>query len=67
MKYRVIIEVVYCEAYFDFDDIESAGDFAKIALTHYAGNEDNKKRKVKIRMDIIDPTIVVNENEEEDE
>lgn len=60
MKYRVIIKVGYCEAYFDFDTPLEAADFATIALSHHSESEDTKKKK--ISMEIINTEI-----EEEDE
>lgn len=55
MKYRVIIEVGYCEAFFDFRTAEAACDFAASALSHQADSEDTK-RKTRICMEVIDTT-----------
>ena len=62
MKYRVILKVSYNEAWFDFDTIEEAGDFAKTILVHQVESPDSK-RKSTIRVEIINPA----EEEEEDE
>lgn len=62
MKYRVIVKVSYHEAWFEFDDIESAGEFAKNILTHQVESEDSK-RKSTVRIDVVDPTI---EGEDDD-
>ena len=64
MKYRVILEVGYNTAWFDFDDIADAGDFAKTLLMHQVANEDTK-HKTKIRLEIVDTTIT--DAEEDDE
>lgn len=63
MKYRVILKVSYNEAWFDFDNIEDAGEFAKTILTHQVESEDSK-RKSMIRLEIIDPSA---EEENEDD
>lgn len=63
MKYRVILKVSYNEAWFDFDTIEEAGEFAKIVLVHQIESPDSKKKST-IRVEIIDPTT---EEENEDE
>ena len=61
MKYRVILKVSYNEAWFDFDTIEEAGEFAKTVLVHQSDSNDSK-RKSSIRIDVINP-----EAEEENE
>ena len=63
MIYRVILKVGYNEAWFDFDTIEEAGEFAKTILVHQTENEDSKRRSV-IRLEVIDTTIVDGEEEE---
>lgn len=63
MKYRVILKVSYNEAYFDFDTIEEAGEFAKAILVHQVESPDSRK-KSSIRVEIINPAI---EEENEDE
>ena len=40
--YRVVIKVSYCEAFFDFDSLNEACEFARTAVVHSAENEDNK-------------------------
>ena len=63
MIYRVILEVGYNDAWFDFDDISEAGDFARTILTHQSENDDTRnKRTVSIKL--IDPSIVIDEEEE---
>ena len=47
MKYRVVINVGYCEAWFDYEDPQQAICFAMSALEHGVENEDtNKKTKI---------------------
>ena len=53
IKYRVIISVSYCEAWFEFDNAEQACAFATNALTHMVSNDDGKK-KVKINIQVVD-------------
>lgn len=55
MKYRVIIEVGYCEAFFDFDTPEGACAFATKALLHQVDSEDTK-RKSRISMELVNTT-----------
>ena len=43
MKYRIILKVGYYSTWFDFDDIEAAGEFAKTILLHQVQNEDTEK------------------------
>ena len=64
MKYRVILEVGYNTAWFEFEDITDAGEFAKTLLMHQVSNEDTK-HKSKIRLEIIDATIEKNEEEDD--
>jgi hypothetical protein len=63
MKYRVVLKVSYNEAWFDFDTIEEAGEFAKTVLVHQTESPDSKKKST-IRVEIIDPTA---EEDNEDE
>lgn len=53
--YRVILKVGYCEAFFEFESVEDAAAFARVALKHMVSNEDTKK-KSSITMFIVDPT-----------
>lgn len=62
MKYRIIFKVGYNEAWFEFSDLNEAGEFAKKLLTTLVPNEDTKKRN-HIRLEIINSEI---ESEEED-
>lgn len=63
MKYRVILKVSYNEAWFDFDNIEDAGEFAKTVLVHQTDSPDSRKKST-VRIDIIDPSA---EEENEDD
>lgn len=63
MKYRVILKVSYNEAWFDFDTIEEAGEFAKTVLVHQSDSDDSK-RKSSIRIDVIN-TEAEEENEDD--
>ena len=45
IKYRAVIKVGYCEAWFEFENVEEACKFAGTALTHMVLNEDNKKKE----------------------
>jgi hypothetical protein len=56
MKYRVILKVSYHEAWFDFDTIEAAGNFARTILVHQVDSEDNKRRST-IRLEVIDTSL----------
>lgn len=62
MIYRVIIKISYKTAYYDFDDIQSAGQFAEMALTHNKPNEDKDEHYITIK--IIDPNVEEAEDEE---
>ena len=64
MKYRVILKVRYNEAWFEFDTIEEAGEFAKTILIHQSENEDCKKKSI-IKIEVID-TTAEEEREEDD-
>lgn len=58
MKYRVVIEVGYCDAFYDFDTPDEACNFAMIALSHQSVSEDTTRKKyISISMQIIDPKI----------
>ena len=61
MNYRVVLKVSYNEAWFDFDTIEEAGEFAKTILVHQTNSEDSRK-KSSVKIDVINP-----EAEEENE
>lgn len=63
MIYRVVVKIGYNVAWFDFNTIEEAGEFAKTVLVHQTPNEDTTK-KDSIRIDVIDPTIKSEEEEE---
>lgn len=66
MIYRVIISIGYHNAWFDFDSIEEAGEFAKVVIMHGTSNEDTKKRK-SVSLQIIDPSAKNENDDEEDE
>lgn len=65
MIYRIILSIGYNKAWFDFNNIEEAGEFAKTILTHQSANEDRTKRD-SVRLEIIDPTIVEDKEEEKE-
>lgn len=52
MIYRVVLKISYNEAYFDFEDIESAGRFARLILVHMVDSDDSRK-KTSIRIEVI--------------
>jgi len=62
MIYRVILKVGYHNAHFDFETVEDAATFARVALSHMVDCDDTKA-KASITMLIIDPT---KESEEDD-
>ena len=43
MIYRIVLKVGYCEAWFDFETIEGAADFARDILAHQVASEDTKR------------------------
>ena len=43
IKYRVMIKVGYCDAWFEFDGAESACAFAENALKHSVKSKDTDK------------------------
>lgn len=60
IMYRVAIKISYYEAWFEFEDLDDAGEFAKMILTHQVENDDTKKKtQVNIR------AIVSGDKEEE--
>ena len=60
MIYRVVLNVSYYKAYFDFKNADRACNFASIALEHSATSKDQDKlTKISI--------VVVNPNEEDEE
>ena len=63
MKYRVILKVGYNEAWFEFNEIQDAGEFAKSILMYHVDCEDTK-RKSSVRIDMIDTTIESEEDED---
>lgn len=63
MKYRVVFKVSYNEAWFEFETIEEAGEFAKTILVHQVESPDSR-RKSTIRVEIINPEV---EEENEDD
>jgi len=60
--YRVVINVGYNKAYFEFEGSEDAAAFARVALKHMVSSDDTKKRPY-ITMKIVDPAA---EEREED-
>ena len=63
MKYRVVIKVGYNEAWFEFDTPVGACNFATTAIGQQVKNGDTCK-KDHIRIEVIDPTVKVEEDEE---
>lgn len=63
MKYRVIIKVGYNEAWFEFDTPVEACNFATEAISKQVKNEDTRKTN-HIRIEVVDPTVQVEEDEE---
>lgn len=61
MVYRVIIKISYREAYFDFETIEGACGFVKIAAEHTAGDDDGNKATILLR------AVTPDEKESEDD
>ena len=62
MIYRVMLKVGYHNARFDFEAVEDAATFARVALSHMVDCDDTNA-KTSITMLIIDPT---KESEEDD-
>lgn len=52
MIYRVVIKVGYSDAYFDFDFMTEAGQFAETVLTHQTDSEDTHK-EVSVRILVL--------------
>ena len=65
MIYRVILIIGYYENWFDFDDSESALNFAVWALKHNVPNEDRKNSLSEVTMQIIDPNKTESSGAEE--
>lgn len=63
MIYRVVLKVSYNEAFFDFDSLDQACNFARVAVEHSVKSEDQKKIG-KISVMVINSAI--NEQEEEE-
>ena len=64
IKYRVIIKVSYYEAWFDFESIEDAGEFAKIALMHNVPSKDSREFEG-IRIEVVNTDKEESKEEEE--
>lgn len=52
IMYRVTIKISYYEAWFEFEDLNEAGEFAKTILAHQIENEDTKK-KTQVNISVI--------------
>ena len=63
MLYRVILEVGYREAWFDFKDMTEAVVFANQIIEHMIDNEESKKPH-QLTIDVI---YILNEEEEKEE
>ena len=57
MKYRVILEIGYSEAWFEFQQLMPADEFARDILTHIVQNEDNVKKSATVKIEVIDPEV----------
>ena len=64
MKYRVVLEVGYNVAWFEFTSMEAAGEFAKTILMHQVESEDTRK-KSKVRIDVVDLNAEKGEDDDE--
>lgn len=62
--YRVLLKVGYNVAWFDFNNMEDAGEFAKTALTHQSPNDDTRK-EASVSIKIVDPSTETEEEEED--
>lgn len=62
MIYRVVIKISYKKAIYDFDNIQSAGQFAEMALIHSKPNEDKEEHYITIK--VINPDVEEAEDEE---
>ena len=40
MSWRVVCKYRYSELYFDFETLQEAGEFVRIMLTHYQGDDN---------------------------
>lgn len=67
LKYRIILRVGYCEAWFEFDDPTAACDFARTALLHQTVNEDTEKRPFYLTMKIVDTELEAQRKKEDEE
>lgn len=46
MRYRVRVAVGYCEALFDFDNVESAAHFLQTAVVHNVESKEDRSANV---------------------
>ena len=63
MKYRVVFAIGYLDAWFEFDTIGEAGEFAKQILIHQVPSKDTADRKTHVTIEVVD----VKAEEAEDE
>lgn len=63
MKYRVIIKINYYEVWYEFDKAEDSVNFAVQCLEHQVECEDTK-RKSHIRIEVINPAIKAEDEED---
>lgn len=61
IMYRITIKISYYEAWFEFEDLNEAGEFAKTILSHQVENEDVKKKTH------VNISVVAYEAEKEEE
>ena len=65
MKYRVIFQIGYLDAWFEFDTIEEAGEFAKQILIHQVPSKDTAGRKTHVTIEVVDEEAEKEEKEDE--
>ena len=67
MIYRVIIKISYHQAFFDFDNIETACNFASMAAKNAVKpmSKDDDSDAVDVSIVFVDPKNIVEEKEEE--
>ena len=54
MKYRIIYEIGYRQAAFDFQTMEEAGNFAKTLLTHQAKLDMEVEPEKNVRLEVVE-------------
>lgn len=67
LKYRIIVKVSYYEIWFEFDDIEESGEFAKSVMLHQVPNKDTEKKPTYVTMKIVDTELEAQRKKEDEE